>query len=104
MSPWWLLVFLAVCLIGITKSGFGSGVGLMIVPMTVVAMGHLPAGGPEATLGLMLPLLIVGDVIALAQYRRLVNFSIVRRLLPGTAVGVIVGGALLMAFRQQSPR
>ena len=57
--------------IGITKSGFGAGVGLMIVPMTVVAMGHLPAYGPAATLGLMLPLLLAGDIIAIGQYRKL---------------------------------
>ena len=100
MSPWWLLVFLAVLLIGVTKSGFGAGVGLMIVPMTVVAMGHLP-GGAEATLGLMLPLLIVGDVIAVGQYRRLVNFKIVRRLLPGTVLGILVGGWLLLVFKRQ---
>ena len=80
MSPWWLLIFLAMTLIGITKSGFGSGVGLMIVPMTVVAMGHLSAGGEGATLGLILPLLIIGDMIAVAQYRRLVNLRIIARL------------------------
>jgi uncharacterized membrane protein YfcA len=34
MSPWWLVIFALVFLIGVTKSGFGSGVGLMIVPMT----------------------------------------------------------------------
>ena len=40
MTIWWAVVFLAMFLIGVTKSGFGSGVGLMIVPMTVVALGH----------------------------------------------------------------
>src|SRR5258707_5787899 len=99
MSLWWLVVFLAGLLIGVTKRGFGAGVGLMIVPMTVVAMAHLP-GGAEATLGLMLPLLIMGDMIALGQYRRLVNLTIVRRLLPGTVVGILVGGGLLLAFNR----
>src|ERR1700678_436662 len=103
MSPWWLVVFLAVTLIGVTKSGFGAGVGLMIVPMSVVAMGHLP-GGAEATLGLILPLLIIGDVIAVGQYRRLVNLAIVRRLLPGTVLGIMVGGSLLLYFNKQPPR
>lgn len=103
MSPWWLLIFLATALIGITKSGFGAGVGLMIVPITVVAMGHLSAGGEEATLGLILPLLVVGDVIAVAQYRRLMNMRIIARLLPGTAVGVLVGGFLLWHFHHQPP-
>jgi len=94
MSPWWLLVFLAVTLIGITKSGFGSGVGLMIVPMTAIAIGHTPFG-EKAALGLLLPLLIAGDLIAVWQYRRLFSFTIVKRLLPGTAAGVVIGSLLL---------
>ena len=52
---WWFIVFLAVFLIGVTKSGFGSGVGLMVVPMTAIAMGHIPGRGSEAALGLLLP-------------------------------------------------
>jgi hypothetical protein len=95
---------MAVFLIGVTKSGFGAGVGLMIVPMTVVAMTHLPAGGAQATLGLMLPLLIVGDMIAVGQYRRLMNRKVIARLLPGTLVGILVGGWLLWLFHNQPPR
>jgi hypothetical protein len=101
MSPWWLLVFLAVFSIGLTKSGFGAGVGLMIVPMTVVAMTHLRDDGAGTTLGLILPLLIVGDVIAVWQYRRLFNLIIVARLLPGTVIGILVGGVLLWTFHLQ---
>jgi hypothetical protein len=66
-------------------------------------MGHT-VYGPTAALGLMLPLLIVGDVIAVWQYRRLFSLAIVRRLLPGSAVGVIVGGGLLWWFHRQPPR
>jgi uncharacterized protein len=125
---WWALVFLAIFFIGVTKSGFGSGVGLMIVPMVAIALGHLPPGS-EAALGLLLPLLIVGDFIALWQYSPLFFAkdlpdlnpengpattgatttaiatktisspararAAVLALLPGTAVGVILGGLLL---------
>src|ERR1700722_10500448 len=96
---WWAVVYLAVFLIGVTKSGFGAGVGLMIVPMTTIAMGHTSRGS-EATLGLMLPLLIAGDLLAVWQYRRLFrrgppSFADLRRLFPGMVVGVILGGLLL---------
>jgi hypothetical protein len=118
---WWVVVFLAIFLIGVTKSGFGSGVGLMIVPMVAIALGHLPPGS-EAALGLLLPLLIVGDFVALWQYSPLffaressagpgTRSSVESRLtvvdspararkavlalLPGTAVGVVLGGLLL---------
>ena len=87
MSAAWLVVFFAVFLIGVTKSGFGSGVGLMIVPMTVMAMGHTRHGS-QAALGLMLPLLIAGDLIAVWQYRHLFSLEIVKKLLPGTFAGL----------------
>jgi hypothetical protein len=112
---WWFIVFLAVLLIGVTKSGFGSGVGLMIVPMTAIAMGHIPGRDSEMALGLLLPLLIAGDLIAVWQYFDLFfpksrndppprdgladdsihARAVIRRLLPGTVAGVILGGAIL---------
>jgi hypothetical protein len=106
---WWLIVFFAVAFIGITKSGFGSGVGLMIVPMTAIAMGYIPGWGSAAALGLLLPLLIAGDLIAVWQYfhlffpkkseaahgQAMLARRLVGRLLPGSVIGVIVGGILL---------
>ncbi len=110
MNGWWALVFLAVFLIGVTKSGFGSGVGLMIVPMMAIALGHIPGRGSEAALGLLLPLLIVGDFVAVSQYYKLffgpgkdrTAGAILKRLLPGTAVGVVLGGGLLWALHQRA--
>jgi uncharacterized protein len=127
---WWIIVLLALFLIGVTKSGFGSGVGLMIVPMTAIALGHIPGRGSEAALGLLLPLLIVGDLIAVWQYRRLFFLQhqpvlaaisaggaeldpapphaaeearrFIRRLMPGTAVGVVLGGMLLWLLHQKA--
>jgi uncharacterized membrane protein YfcA len=94
---------MAVIFIGVTKSGFGSGVGLMIVPMTAIAMGHIPGRGSEAALGLLLPLLVAGDLIAVWQYSKLFFAkesaagarAVILKLMPGTAVGVVLGGLLL---------
>jgi len=97
----WFFVFLAVFLIGITKSGFGSGTGLMIVPMMAIALGFIPERGSEAALGLLLPLLLLGDFISIYQYRKVFSMSIVRHLLPGTAIGVILGAVLLWSLHQQ---
>jgi len=101
VSPWWYVIFLGVTLIGVTKSGFGSGVGLMIVPMMTIACANVPALGEKAALPLMLPLLIVGDLIAVWQYRHLFSLSIVKKLLPGTLLGVVLGGLLLWWFENQ---
>src|SRR5213075_2558668 len=98
---WWSIIILAIFLIGLTKSGFGSGAGLMIAPMTTLAMAHLPKYGADAALGLLLPLLMVGDIIAIWQYRRLLSMQIVKRLIPGTIIGVILGSILLRCFLTQ---
>jgi len=90
----------AVFLIGLTKSGFGSGVGLMVVPMTAIAMSNTPMG-EKAALGFMLPLLISDDFIAIAQYRKLFDAQTVRRLIPSTIVGVILGALLLWWIGKQ---
>ena len=70
-NPWFYVVLLAIFFIGVTKSGFGSGVGLIIVPMTALAMGNgaFPGRGEQAALGLLLPLLVVGDFISIYQHR-----------------------------------
>jgi uncharacterized membrane protein YfcA len=98
---WWAMVFFAIFLIGVTKSGFGSGVGLMIVPITAEAMDHLFPDGSRLALGLLLPLLVFGDLVAIWQYRRLFSMQIVRHLLPGTLVGLVIGGSLLFWFHHQ---
>jgi uncharacterized membrane protein YfcA len=72
----------------------------MIVPMMAIAMGHIPGRGSEMALGLLLPLLIAGDFIAVWQYRKLFSLNIVKRLFPGTLVGVILGGLMLWEFHQ----
>jgi uncharacterized protein len=115
---WWIIVFLAVLLIGVTKSGFGAGVGLIIVPMTVIAMGHIPGRGSEAALGLLLPLLIAGDLIAVWQYSHLFfrktpgvdgakslnvqALAVVLRLMPGTIAGVFLGYLLLTLLQSNA--
>jgi len=106
----WFLVFLAIFLIGVTKSGFGSGMGLIVVPLTALGMSHIPSRGAEAALGLLLPLLVFGDLIAIYQYRRLFRpapgnphsaLHHVRLLMPGTLIGVLLGGLLLWWFHRQ---
>jgi uncharacterized membrane protein YfcA len=100
MEPAWIIVAIAITLIGVTKSGFGSGLGLLNVPLIVIAMGYT-SHGSQAALGLMLPLLIIGDIIAVVQYRKLFKASLLKRLLPGSIVGVVLGYLLLSWFHSQ---
>ena len=98
MLPW-LVICLAIFLIGLTKSGLGAGMGLIVVPMTAIALSYTPMGA-TAALGLLLPLLILGDLIAVAQYRKIFDFSKVRLLLLPTAIGIGVGSLLLFGIHK----
>jgi uncharacterized membrane protein YfcA len=101
VSLWWVIIVFAIAFIGLAKSGFGSGLGLLAVPMITLAMTHIPGRGAPAALGFMLPLLVAGDLVAVWQYRRLFSLGIVRRLVPGSALGIVLGGMLLWWFHHQ---
>ena len=84
----WLLAILAALCIGLSKNGF-SGIGLV----TVIVFAQL-FPGREST-GSLLPLLICGDILAVISFRRHADWFQIRRLLPPTFVGVVVGFFLM---------
>ncbi|MFP5346641.1 MAG: TSUP family transporter [Actinomycetes bacterium] len=84
----WLLLLVAAGLLGFAKTAIG-GVGALGV---VLFAGVLPA--KEST-GTVLPLLLVGDVLAVALYRRHADWRLLLRLLPWVAVGVVAGAAFV---------
>ena len=101
---WWAVALSAIFLIGMTKSGFGSGVGIMVVPMMALSMPHImPERGDRGTLGLLLPLLLAGDLLAVYQYRKLFSREVIKRMMPGTILGVALGGSLLAWFHNRPP-
>lgn len=79
---------LAVFLVGLSKSGLVASVGVMGVPLLTLVMPARDAAG------MMLPLLMVMDAIALFVYRREVNWKIFWILLPGALVGTGIAFAL----------
>ncbi len=90
----WLLVCFAIFLIGVTKSGLGAGMGLIVVPLTTIGLAGT-ALGSDAALGLPLPLLICGDLTSISQYRKFFDVELIRKLLPPSLIGIAVGSALL---------
>lgn len=91
----WIVICSAVALIGIAKSGFGGGLGLIVVPMTTLALPAVPGYRGDDALGLLLPLLMVGDVIAVSQYIRHAEWKLLRRMMAPTVVGIILGTSLI---------
>lgn len=81
---------LAAVLVGFAKTAIG-GVGLVSVALFATV---LPAR--EST-GALLPLLLVGDVVAVLLYRRHTQWAALVRLLPSVVVGVLVGVAFVAA-------
>jgi len=80
----WVLAVAAALMIGISKTGIG-GLGMLSV---VIFAQIMPA--KQAT-GLVLPLLCIGDIVAVFYYRQHAKWRHVWRLLPWTAVGVVAG-------------
>ena len=75
----------AILLIGISKSGFGSGFGGLAVPLMALTVTV-----PQAAAVLM-PLLFVLDVLALRAYKDDCDRNLLRRLLPWSMLGVCIG-------------
>lgn len=78
----------AVLLMGISKSGFGTGFGSLAVPLMALA---IPV--PQAAAVLM-PLLFVMDVLGLAAFRKDFDRSLLRFMLPFALLGVLLGTLL----------
>lgn len=84
----WLTVVVALLLVGAAKTSF-SGLGVVAVALFALA---LPAR--EST-GALLPLLLVGDVLAVLLYRRHADWRRLGRLLPWVAAGVVLGALVV---------
>ncbi len=50
---------------------------------------------PRVSVGAMLPLLIVGDIFAVAYWHRKAQWRIIARIVPPAAIGIIVGWVIL---------
>jgi uncharacterized membrane protein YfcA len=84
----WAVAILAVFIVGLSKSGLVGSMGMVAVPMLALVM---PAR--DAT-GMMLPVLLSMDAIAIWIYRRDANWHVLRIMLPGALVGTILGWLL----------
>jgi uncharacterized protein len=82
----WLLAALAAVIIGFSKTGIG---GLSLLAVALFA--QIFPGHTKQVSGLILPLLIVGDLVAVGSYRRHIQWKFLWKLFPWTALGVLLG-------------
>ena len=83
-----VLAALSALLVGMAKNGV-PGIGILAVPLMATAF---PA---KASVGLLLPILIVGDVFAIIHFRRHAEWSKLWGLFPWVLVGGVVGALTL---------
>jgi uncharacterized membrane protein YfcA len=92
-----LLAGAAVLFIGLSKAGFGGGLGMLTTPLCVLAFAS-PEHGPTYAIGVLLPLLCAGDAFSLYHYWGKWETKNLRFLLPGVVAGVVAGVQLIGRF------
>jgi uncharacterized membrane protein YfcA len=84
----WLLAFAGAFGMGISKAGFP---GMSLVHVVVFAFIF----GARTSTGIILPMLIAADVVAVRSFRQHAQWNYIRRMLPATIVGILVGFVLM---------
>lgn len=81
----YILAAIAVVLVGISKSGFGSGIGVLGVPLMALVIP------PAQAAAIMLPLLCVMDIFNVFHYRSRFDRTNLIILVPAALLGILLG-------------
>lgn len=90
----WFTAAAALTILGIGKSGFGGGFGIVAIPLMAISISPVEAAA------LLLPLLLIMDVFSMRYYYRTYDSRTLRILLPAVAIGVALGGLFFQQFSQ----
>lgn len=94
-DPWFYAAAIpAVLIFGISKGGFGGGLGTLAVPLMALAVSPLQAAA------ILLPILCFADLVSLWAYRGKWIWTELRILLPASLAGITIGTLL---FEYMSP-
>jgi uncharacterized membrane protein YfcA len=77
----------AVLITGLSKGGFGGGIGMLGTPIMALAID------PVRAAAILLPVLVAMDIVALFSYRARANWAIVRQMMPAALAGTALGYA-----------
>src|SRR6516164_3593264 len=81
----YLVGAIAVIILGLSKGGF-AGIGMISTPLLALVVG------PIAAAGVIFPILIVQDFIAVAMYRHTFNRGIRATMISGSLTNSLCGG------------
>lgn len=93
----WVLAALGAFTIGVSKTGLG-GVSILFIALFANVFP------PRLASGLVVPMLIIGDLVAVSWYRRFARWKYLWKLFPGTAVGIVLGYLALGRANDQQTR
>lgn len=80
----WAFAFFGALVLGISKAGIK---GIAIISVTCMAL----AFGSKQSTGLILPMLILGDIFAVIYYNKHTQWKYIAKFLPWMVLGVIIG-------------
>lgn len=80
----WMLAMLGSFLLGVAKGGI-KGLGAIISIIMALIFSS------KASTGIVMPLLIIGDIFAVVYYNRHARWSYLWKLMPWVVIGVLVG-------------
>ncbi len=83
-TGWWIVAGIGSFLLGVAKGGL-KGLGAIITTMIALVFGS------KASTGILMPLLIVGDIFAVWYYHRHTQWKHLWGLIPWMIVGVLIG-------------
>ena len=89
-----LFVFLAAFIQGVGKSGLK---GLSPIIVTIMALVF----GSKASTGVLILLMLTGDVLAVVYYNRYTQWKYLLKLLPSMAIGVAIAGWIGQSIPEQ---
>ncbi len=84
----WLWAILAALLVGATKTGVAGLGTLAVLIMADIFDAKLSAG-------ILLPMLIMADMMAVTYYRRHANWPLLLKLIPPALAGIVIGYFLM---------
>ena len=80
----WVLAFFGALVLGISKAGIK---GIAIITVTCMAL----AFGSKQSTGLIVPMLILGDIFAVIYYNKHTQWKYIAKFLPWMIAGVLIG-------------
>jgi len=92
-----LIAAAGIFLVGLSKAGFGGGLGILTTPLAVIAFSRIHRT-PVFAIGVVLPLLCAADLFSLWFYRGKYRADNLKYLLPGVVLGTVFGLYLIDKF------